>query len=133
MSSHALRRDTFIADESPEDADADAADEYPSPGEYSAANAVCLARQEGPCCPARTKQSSMTVFAGDTKDMAPSTYAGPDAQKPAGVSSGVSARPSPNTKCACQACKAAHDTCNDAVEGLLHRREYYNHEHMSRG
>ncbi|CAL5224902.1 g7664 [Coccomyxa viridis] len=35
---------------------------------------------------------------GDTKDLAPSTYEGPDAQKPAGVSSGVSARPRPNTK-----------------------------------
>ena len=37
--------------------------------------------------------------AGDTKDMAPSTYAGPDAQKPAGVGAGVSARPQQNTKC----------------------------------
>ncbi len=37
--------------------------------------------------------------AGDTKDMAPSTYAGPDAQKPAGTGAGVSARPKPNTKC----------------------------------
>ncbi|CAK0787754.1 hypothetical protein CVIRNUC_010976 [Coccomyxa viridis] len=35
---------------------------------------------------------------GDTKDMAPSTYAGPDAQKPAGTGAGVSARPKPNTK-----------------------------------
>ncbi len=37
--------------------------------------------------------------AGDTKDMAPSTYAGPDAQKPAEVGAGVSARPQHNVKC----------------------------------
>lgn len=33
--------------------------------------------------------------AGDTEDLAPSTFEGPDAQKPAGVKAGVSARPQP--------------------------------------
>ena len=48
----------------------------------------------------KLSRNRLHALAGDTKDMAPSTYQGPDAQKPAGVSAGVSARPKPTVKCA---------------------------------